>query len=419
MQFLVIRLYIIFKLFLYNPQKQCTNHCPLITCGIRHRINRHIRETTSAIKIQSVVRMTLEKHLYTYILHERLWWQRAIRILAGIVQRVWRGHHYGRRRRRLLFAKKSLRDPSVARNYDFWLDIQDQSEPPRRLYGAYKEYVLSGTKDVLFYVNICNKKVQWDKPMYWVEYDQKKFKEREESRTLGFTLQQEESAILLQRLWRAKRARKFLKYYVRANRIARNAVNTYLQNPRDIKALSNYTLYLHVIKHDYEKARPLYYNMLTYMNRRGADNAFILLSYALFSAVTEDEDWDTIKNLAYRGIMCSSSSRDKKNENWESQTMKNAQSHHAYTHVYDLADTGFFRQTAYQQNQNSESWHNYALSRMIVYHDYQAASEYFSRAICLSPQDERLNRNFEVLMYDKEFMGNPRNITTLDLSKKI
>jgi hypothetical protein len=40
--------------------------------------------------------------------------------------------------------------------------------------------------------------------------------------------------------------------------------------------------------------------MIDFMNDRGVDNCFVLFSCAIFGAVTNEEDWDEIKDYARR-----------------------------------------------------------------------------------------------------------------------
>ncbi len=53
----------------------------------------------------------------------------------------------------------------------------------------------------------------------------------------------------------------------------------------------NYTLFMHAMKHDYVRARPLYIALMEYMSARGPDNTVVLFAFALFLAATLEEDW--------------------------------------------------------------------------------------------------------------------------------
>lgn len=69
-------------------------------------------------------------------------------------------------------------------------------------------------------------------------------------------------------------------------------------NQADIVALSNYTLYVHVVLHNYDRCRSLYGKMMEFMTQRGVDNAFVLYSYAIFVAVNMEEDWEGVFGAA-------------------------------------------------------------------------------------------------------------------------
>ena len=62
----------------------------------------------------------------------------------------------------------------------------------------------------------------------------------------------------------------------------------FLENPNKIEALCNYTLYLHAVQLDYDRARIMYGKMLEYMVGRGPDNAFVLYAYAIFATGTRE-----------------------------------------------------------------------------------------------------------------------------------
>ena len=141
--------------------------------------------------------------------------------------------------------------------------------------------------------------------------------------------------------------------------------------------------------------------MNQYMMERGIDNAFVLYSYALFCAINEEEDWTIITNYAYRAH-CAHANQNKSKKT-------RMRSFHTNHHMYDLAETGFFRQAAYRQNmtpeQKGQSWCNYALCRMIVYRDWDSATDCFKKAIHESPYDKKIVKLFEILLHNESYMG--------------
>jgi hypothetical protein len=116
-----------------------------------------------------------------------------------------------------------------------------------------------------------------------------------------FTDHQGYYALRLQTFWRARRAKRRIRLLTKSKFLLENAPTQDLDKPtHDIVDLCNYTLYLHVVLHEYDRARKFYVKMLDFMNNRGVDNAFILYSCAIFGAVTGEEDWLVIKDYARR-----------------------------------------------------------------------------------------------------------------------
>ncbi|GMI35350.1 hypothetical protein TrCOL_g9428, partial [Triparma columacea] len=157
----------------------------------------------------------------------------------------------------------------------------------------------------------------------------------------------------------------------------------------DVVALSNYVLYLHAIEHEYVRARKLYRFLFEFMEERGPDNPFVLYSVAIFGAVTCEEDWGYIKDWAWRG--------NKADIAMGKKAGKAATS-------YNLANSGFFKAKALL-DQSGESWHNYALCRMLVYKDLEGARDAFIRAVVAAPHDKRISQNFNILIQDVDYFA--------------
>ena len=220
------------------------------------------RVKNAIVVIQAFERMRSKKLYYSSFLRDRLWWYRASRNVSIPSQRLWRGF-CGRSRARKLREMMALPNPSKAQNFEIWIRIQKEAHPPQRVWKTWAEYVLSGYprtwdersikrngiyyRDVKFWVNMVTRKSTWTQPQEWVVLDRKEFENRLETLRMGFTLEQRVATQKLQALWRAKRARKYLSFILHAKRIMDKAILTYSQNPSDITALVNYTLYVHVI----------------------------------------------------------------------------------------------------------------------------------------------------------------------------
>lgn len=142
------------------------------------------------------------------------------------------------------------------------------------------------------------------------------------------------------------------------------------------------------------------------MTGRGIDNSFVLYSFAIYNAITEEEDWSNIKHYAYRA-QCAQDRQYTKMKSSKPTFQTKA------VHSFDLAEAGFFRQAAYQQNSSSIqkgiSWCNYGLCRMIAYRDWDGARECFRRGIYAAPYEGKIVSIFEILLHDKDFMGLEKN----------
>jgi hypothetical protein len=220
------------------------------------------KRQNAAITIQSFQRMVLVKSYFTSFQRERLYWHRASRILASLVQRLWRGHK-GRSQTRRLREIKNLSNPSDALKHDEWVKHQEEAYPPSRTWNMYSEFVLSGKprswqgrrikrngyfKDVIFWVNNLTQQASFTQPARWRELDKREYNMRQQVLKLGYTLAQNETACKLQLIWRARVAKRNLSLILRAHRVMNKAIDVYYTDPNNLVALCNYTLYIHAIK---------------------------------------------------------------------------------------------------------------------------------------------------------------------------
>lgn len=158
------------------------------------------RKQKSATKIQSIQRMRVVLLYFNSFYRERLWWYRAARYLALRAQKIFRGY-LGRRQYKFLYEKKILPDPADARNFDVWVQIQEDANPPKRRWGIYAEYL---RKDVKFFVNTITKRVSWQQPIGWQVIDKSEFNRRQEVHLMGYSINCYDAAQKMQSLWRAK-----------------------------------------------------------------------------------------------------------------------------------------------------------------------------------------------------------------------
>jgi len=361
----------------------------------RLRYIRQKRRYLACVKLQSFFRMTEARVYYREFLRERLSFYRSSRTLACLVQRLWLGFK-GRRLFRRHLEIATLPNPDDARNHDCWVQLQIEAGPATRELGVYAEYILSGNprswrernlvkrngqffRDVSFYANTITRRASWTKPKAWIFNDIKEY-----------------YALRVQTFWRARVAKRKIKLLVKANQLLTNTFDS--ENASDIVSLCNYTFYVHVHLHDYEKARPLYAKMMSYMEMR-VDNAFVLYSYAIFAAVSGEQDWEKIKDYVRRAKL--QEERRRKRERLA-----------AAASVYDISSTAFYLQAVSNEDSSggSENWHNYAMLQMLVHQDLSGARSSFLRAMKLSPNNKTLSSNFNMLLQDNDYLGLPTTV---------
>ncbi len=357
----------------------------------RRLINlRKQKRYQACITIQSFFRMYATRAYYKEFLRERLLSYRDSRILASCVQRLWRGFK-GRSQFRRQLEITTLPDPAT--DHDFWVQLQIEAGPPKRELGVFAEYILSGNpktweernlikrhgkyyRDVSLYMNTITRRVSWTKPAGWV-----------------FNNVKEYYALRVQTFWRARVAKRKINVLVKANRLLTNTFDSG-RTVSDIVSLCNYTFYVHVHLHDYDKARPLYAKMMSYMEMR-IDNEWVLHSYAIFAAVSGEQDWEEIKDYGRRA-------KFQENRRKESGRLVNS--------AYSIASAAFYLQAVSNEDvpggiDKSENWHNYAMCQMLVHHDLPCARRSFLRALKLNPHNKTLISNFNVLLQDEDYLG--------------
>lgn len=341
--------------------------------------------------------MYCAQYHYKSVLHERLWWYRASRVLAIYIQRLWNGFQ-GRSIYRRLYEMKHLPSPTDIRNHGFWEKLQNEAFPPVKELGVYAEYILSGHprtwmernqikrremyyRDVVFYANTITKRATWSRPKGWLFKDHREY-----------------YILRLQTFWRARVAKRKIRLLVKAKVLLENAHSKELENTKqDITSLCNFALHAHVVLHDYDRAREAYVKILRFMNERGVDNAFVLYSYAIFGAVTNEEDWCDINEYARRGKLAEELMHKRKQQATCLDAPRES--------VFAIAQGAFYLQAVGYDEETAESWHNYALCQMLVYSDLEGARESFHRAIIASPHDKRIISNFNALLQHSEFLG--------------
>ncbi len=233
-------------------------------------------------------------------------------------------------------------------------------------------------RDVKFYAHNVTRCVTWVQPNQWASLDQRAYEQRRSVRLLGFTVEQDNAAKMMQQLYRARVARQHLTLLLKAQRLMSTAVAKFDTNPKDLQALCNYTLFTHAsLKDDVFKTEILYKDCIDRMNARGAgDHAFILYGYAIFLAGTSSnrDFWHYVK----RG-------RDAE-DRYKKRLSVNKSS------IYVVANE-YFRYVAINEQKSMQAWHNYALCRMIAFDDIQGASIAFKESLKRDPSNRRVLQN--------------------------
>ena len=130
-------------------------------------------------------------------------------------------------------------------------------------------------RDAVFYANTITKRPSWTQP-----------------RGFEFRNHDEYYALRVQTFWRARVAKRKISLFTKAKLLLERAHTTDLELTKpSITTLCNFTLHAHAVLHQYDRARDLYGKIMDYMNDRGVDNPFVLYSFAIFEAVTTEEDW--------------------------------------------------------------------------------------------------------------------------------
>ena len=145
------------------------------------------------------------------------------------------------------------------------------------------------------------------------------------------------------------------------------------------------------------------------MQRRGVDNAFVLYSYAIFGAATGEEDWADIKDYARRAKDADERMRKRAHGSDTRDPPKSA---------YTIATAAFYLQSICSEHDPAESHHNYALCQMLVLGDFTGARESFLQAMKCSPRDTRIIANFNTLLQDPDYLGEPVKAHELFLAQR-
>ena len=361
-------------------------------------IRRMLRNTRMWRRIQACWRGYIFRcHFYYWDgTYETLWYARARRILARMVWTAYKNYKFRQMQRTLEVAA------TAPKMLDGWGEILDMLGHPLRVVGIFEEYLYPDTNNIYFYRNSNTGNVVFQKPQEIVDKDLQDHRDRIMLREKGFTKNQERLAKKLQSMWRGYKVRTRFRIIIRAKSICVHAEQKFLDNPDNEQNMFNYTLYVHVVKHDYDRARPLYIEMLRKMTHRGPDIAQILYAYAIFSYVVHDQEFEEAVSLVERARVA----EEKQYNYLRRQKLKSVdmRAYENYKDIsvtpgssFELAHIGFFHLTT-TQIQKSESYHNYAASAFLIYGDFEKAFDAYLKAFQLDPFNSKCRMNYNSMM---------------------
>lgn len=364
------------------------------------RLKALLHENRSALQVQRAFRGRKARRLAVS--------KRKEYAAAARIQAVWRGFavrkqegHGGRRAQRVAHLRRREAAVTIQRlfrgwcgrrawyrekvvsvlgpkGYVEWEQLRKRAVV-KRSYKVWDE--LLAPRDfpgVRFYCHQVTRVCSWTQPNEWVAQDRAAFEERCQLFRWGYTQPMRLAAIRLQRLWRARTARISFQAILRAVRLMQTCEQEYLEDPTNLVKMGNYVLYLHTIKHDYERARPLYGRLMRTMAQRGPDLSFVLFSYGIFLHVTQEEDAAIVEEMIVRGKAVDPQLRK-----------------------YKMAFLGFFRQALVQNPLDAESNLNYAACAQWLYEQYDEAAKHYVRAIAANPRKKGSMQLFQEMLNRK------------------
>jgi len=353
---------------------------------------RDALEDWAATELQRVWRGKVARYQYHTFEYEGLWWRRHMRYFALLVQRLWSGYQF-RKQVRKFKAQNAL---GKKMRFEDWQKLIDEAileermgrgpPAPIRSYRMFNEYRLAGSTDVLFYAHRITFAGSWEQPVAWAEDDLRIRTELAEMQRLGYTLAERDSAVQFQRMWRARTVRVAFQDVMKGQRLMSSGEAGYLQNPDAMAAVANYALFQHVWAQNYDHARLLYARALEMMQYRGPDNAVILFSYAIYLAVTQEEDWETINFYLERAHVANAVGKPGRNGRANKK--------------YNLAKVGYYRlkTVTASKKERGPAWHNYALCLQLAFRDYPGATDAYVQGVLATPSEEKLLDNFNYFL---------------------
>jgi ankyrin repeat protein len=361
-------------------------------------IRRMLRNTRMWRRVQACWRGYIFRcHFYYWDgTYEKVWYERARRRLAKNVWTLYKDYKFRQMRTTLTVAA------NAPKMLDEWSEILDRLGHPLRVIGVIEEYLYPDTKNIFFYRNVNTGNIVFQRPKEIEEKDLRDHRDRIMLTEKGFTKSQERLAKKLQSMWRGYKVRTRFRIIIRAKAICVTAEKRFFDHPDNDQHLFNYTLYVQVVLNDYDRARPLYIEMLRKMTHRGPDIAQILYAYAIFSFVVHDQEFEECMSLVERGKVAEEKQYNYlRRQKLKGVDMKGYENYRdipvSQGSTFELANIGFFHYTT-TQKQVSEVYHNYAACTFLIYHNFEKAFDAYLKAFQLDPFNSKARMNYDSMM---------------------
>jgi ankyrin repeat protein len=377
------------------------------------------RKKRSATAIQQVYRgYTTRKWLYESGESYLLWYNRAGRYLKQMLWRAWKNHKVW------VLGMKMIVVANAPKRTEQWQDVLDYAGLATRYFGLFEEYSYPDTKNLVkFYRNTFSNTFSFHQPSAWAKRDKQDFSEARFMRLYGYIPSHMRAATLFGACWRGFAARKQYALTQKAANIAFESEELYLNDPDNDRNLFNYAMYCHAFKLDYDRARKTYQEVVNRMEHAGPDIATILYAWGVFCMVSYYVDDAECKELIRRGRAAEERAEVTRRERQGLEaSVALAHGTYPFGKIFNTADVGFFKRAATYYH-DAENWHNYAVSRWLVYDDFRGSFHAFMKAFSLTPSEIRLKANFELMMtyfhgYDKAEKTKIIQSTNADIAQK-
>jgi ankyrin repeat protein len=328
--------------------------------------------------------------------YSRLWLARARLILKMHLWHAWKSFQL---RREYQYHCIKRNPPRTI--LDWGRVIKQTGGVPKRLCGAFEEFVFPNAPGIFFYRHSVTGSVVLRRPASIQRADKEAYQEKMDLIIKGFTVRQVRVSVMLQALWRGYSIRNYFVHIESAMNVAMSCETLYLEEPDSDKNLWNYMLFCHVVAEDIPRARQLYHEATRRMEYRGPDNAFVLYAYAVFAFVYHDLDYPDIILLLSRARaaeqhkVLARRAEEKRAQGGSLSDM--GEDNINYGKIFRSAFIGFYKHQA-REKDSMYGWHNFAACRFLIYNDFSGSFDAFLSAFRWDAKDAQLKANFDIMM---------------------